>query len=112
MKTKRGEKEMNNNVLLVIAGMAAVTYLPRLLPFHLFSKLDLSKRMMLFLKCIPYSALGALLLPDIFTSVGFVSVSAAGALVAVALAYKFENMIVTVAGAIFTVYVWLTFFPA
>ena len=101
---------MNNNVFLVIVGMAVVTYLPRLLPFHLFSKLNLSKRMTLFLKCIPYSALGALIIPDIFTSVGNVSLSVGGALVAIALAYKFENMIITVAGAIATVYIGLMFF--
>lgn len=96
---------MNNNVLLVIAGMALVTYLPRLLPFYLFSKLNLSKRMMLFLKCIPYTALGALILPDIFNAVeGNTGASLAGAVTAVMLTYLFKNMIVTVVGAIGAVY--------
>ena len=57
---------MNSKTLLIIFGMAVVTYIPRFLPFQIFSKMNLSKRMMFFLKCIPYSALGALILPDTF----------------------------------------------
>lgn len=102
--------EFNANVLYVIAGMTLVTYLPRLLPFYIFSKLNLSKRMMLFLKCIPYSALGALIIPDVFSSVPFTFVAVLGTAAAVGLAYKFENMIITVAGAIFTVYMGLVIF--
>ena len=99
---------MNSNVLMVIAGMALVTYLPRILPFYLFSKMNLSKRMMLFLKCIPYTALGALLLPDVFSAVeGNNAASLIGAVTAVVLTYLFKNMIVTVIGAIAAVYVVL-----
>ena len=99
---------MNSNVLIVIAGMALVTYLPRILPFYLFSKMNLSKRMMLFLKCIPYTALGALILPDVFSAVeGNNAASLIGAVTAVVLTYMFKNMIVTVIGAIAAVYVVL-----
>lgn len=99
---------MNSNVLMVIAGMALVTYLPRILPFYLFSKMNLSKRMMLFLKCIPYTALGALILPDVFSAVeGNNAASLIGAVTAVVLTYMFKNMIVTVIGAIAAVYVVL-----
>jgi branched-subunit amino acid transport protein len=98
---------MNSN-LMVIAGMALVTYLPRILPFYLFSKMNLSKRMMLFLKCIPYTALGALILPDVFSAVeGNNAASLIGAVTAVVLTYMFKNMIVTVIGAIAAVYVVL-----
>ena len=96
---------MNNNVLMVIAGMALVTYLPRILPFYLFSKMNLSKRMMLFLKCIPYTALGALIPPDVFSAVeGNSTASLIGAVTGVVLTYLFKNMIVTVIGAIAAVY--------
>ena len=62
LSRRRGEIQMNfSKIFYIIAGMTAVTYLPRLLPFYIFSKINLSKRMMLFLKCIPYSALGALI---------------------------------------------------
>ncbi len=101
---------MNNNVLLVIAGMALVTYIPRVLPFHLFSKMNLSKRMMLFLKCIPYSALGALIIPDAFRAIeGNSTASIAGAVTAVLLTYLFENMILTVMGSIVVTYFAIIF---
>ncbi len=102
--------KFNVNILYIIAGMTAVTYLPRLLPFYIFSKINLSKRMMLFLKCIPYSALGALIFPDVLSSVPSVYIAVLGTAVAAALTYKFENMIVTVAGTVFTVYASLMIF--
>lgn len=104
------EMKFNVNILYIIAGMAVVTYLPRLLPFYIFSKINLSKRMMLFLKCIPYSALGALIFPDVLSSVPSVYIAVLGTAVAAALTYKFENMIITVAGAVFTVYASLMIF--
>ena len=52
--------KFNVNILYIIAGMTAVTYLPRLLPFYIFSKINLSKRMMLFLKCISFNYITAL----------------------------------------------------
>ena len=102
--------KFNVNILYIIAGMTAVTYLPRLLPFYIFSKINLSKRMMLFLKCIPYSALGALIFPDVLSSVPSVYIAVFGAAVAALLTYKFENMIIAVAGAVFTVYASLMIF--
>lgn len=102
--------KFNVNILYIIAGMTIVTYLPRLLPFYIFSKINLSKRMMLFLKCIPYSALGALIFPDVLSSVPSVYIAVFGAAVAAVLTYRFENMIITVAGAVFTVYVSLMIF--
>lgn len=102
--------KFNVNILYIIAGMTVVTYLPRLLPFYIFSKINLSKRMMLFLKCIPYSALGALIFPDVLSSVPSVYIAVLGTAVAALLTYKFENMIVTVAGTVFTVYASLMIF--
>lgn len=102
--------KFNVNILYIIAGMTAVTYLPRLLPFYIFSKINLSKRMMLFLKCIPYSALGALIFPDVLSSVPSICIAVLGTAVAALLTYKFENMIVTVAGTVFTVYASLMIF--
>lgn len=96
---------MKDKILLVILGMAIVTYIPRLLPFHIFSKMNLNKRMTLFLKCIPYSALGALILPDVLKAVeGERTASILGAITAVVLTYIFKNMVVTVVGSIIVVY--------
>ena len=48
--------------------MAAVTYGPRLLPFLFFSGKKPSKRVDAFLKCIPVAAIGALIIPGVFSA--------------------------------------------
>ena len=54
---------MNNNIFLLILGMAAVTYIPRLLPFLVLSNQQIPERLNAFLKCIPAAAIGALIIP-------------------------------------------------
>lgn len=55
-----------SEVILIILGMAAVTYLPRLFPFLLLSRSNVPKRLDAFLKCIPAAAIGALIIPGVF----------------------------------------------
>lgn len=57
-----------DNILLVILGMAFVTYLPRLLPFLMLAGKEIPDRMDAFLKCIPVAAIGALIIPGVFSS--------------------------------------------
>ena len=57
-----------DNVIWVILGMAAVTYLPRLAPFLFFSRLQVPPLAGAFLKSIPVAAIGALIVPGIFTA--------------------------------------------
>lgn len=96
---------MNSKVLLIILGMAVVTYIPRFLPFCIFSKINLSKRMMLFLRCIPFSALGALIIPDVFRAIEKNNTASfIGCITAVVFSYIFKNMILTVIGSIVAVY--------
>lgn len=57
-----------NNLILVILGMAAVTYGPRLIPFLILSDKEPSKRIQAFLKCIPATAIGALIIPGVLTA--------------------------------------------
>ena len=54
--------------LIVIFGMAMVTYLPRLLPFLLLTNRQIPKRCDAFLRCIPPAALGALIVPGVFSA--------------------------------------------
>ncbi len=56
-----------NDLIYLILGMAFVTYVPRLVPFIIISKLNVSKRFEAFLKCVPYVALGALIIPGVFS---------------------------------------------
>lgn len=57
-----------NNLIPLILGMTAVTYLPRLLPFLFLSNKRIHKRLDSFLKCIPAAAIGALIIPGVFTA--------------------------------------------
>jgi branched-subunit amino acid transport protein len=57
-----------NNLVFVILGMAAVTYGPRLMPFLLLPKKEIPKRVDAFLKCIPIAAIGALIIPGVFSA--------------------------------------------
>ncbi len=58
-----------DNLIPLILGMAAVTYGPRLIPFFLVSRMDLPGQVDAFLKCIPVAAIGALIIPGVFTAV-------------------------------------------
>ena len=52
-------------VLLVIVGMALVTYLPRLLPALFLDRFQFPDWFRKWLQSIPYAALGALIFPGI-----------------------------------------------
>ena len=51
--------------LLLILGMAVVTYLPRLLPAIFMDRFQFPAWFQTWLKSIPYAALGALIFPGV-----------------------------------------------
>ncbi|NQS90824.1 MAG: AzlD domain-containing protein [Chloroflexi bacterium] len=53
------------NILLIILGMALVTYLPRLLPALFLDRFQFPGWFQKWLKSIPYAALGALIFPGV-----------------------------------------------
>ena len=54
-------------VLLLILGMALVTYIPRALPAVWMERLRFGPRMEKFLNLIPYTAMAALIYPGILS---------------------------------------------
>ena len=52
-------------ILLLILGMALVTYLPRLLPAIFLDRFQFSNWFQKWLKSIPYAVLGALIFPGV-----------------------------------------------
>ncbi len=54
---------MRFEFLLLFIGMGLVTYIPRVLPFYLKDRLNLSEGVMGPLKLLPCAAIGALILP-------------------------------------------------
>lgn len=57
-----------DNLVFLILGMAAVTYLPRLAPFVFFSNLRVPPLAEGFLTSIPVAAIGALIIPGVLTA--------------------------------------------
>ncbi|GAA0180190.1 AzlD domain-containing protein [Clostridium sediminicola] len=97
-----------SNIMILIIGMMLVTYIPRILPFYIIERLNLSDRVKRSLTYIPYAALGAMVMPGGFTAVDghpYISVLALG--VAVLLSFIKENLFIAVTGSVLFTYVCL-----
>ena len=79
---------MNWNIVILILGMALVTYIPRALPAVLIEKMKFSKRVEKFLQLIPYTAMSALGFPGGFTVGTNPIIGIVGGLTAGVLAWK------------------------
>ena len=87
---------MNTSYVIIgILGMAAITYIPRVLPLIVFKKRMSSKRLQTFLKYMPLAVLGAMTFPSILTSTGNIIVGSVGCCLALVLAY-FERSLLMV----------------
>ena len=100
------------SMFVLVMGMMAVTYVPRLLPMIVMKKRRLPQRLRTLLTCLPYAALGALLIPGGLDAVeGQPLVSVAGMGVAFVVAWLFRNTIVTVFAASAMVFLLLAVLP-
>jgi branched-subunit amino acid transport protein len=92
---------MRGDILIMIIGMAAVTYIPRMVPFLLFKGKELPPFLQGILKNVPYAVLGALIFPKILLiQEGDIWFGITGALAAFLFAFLGANVIVVVLGAI------------
>ncbi|HHU12729.1 MAG TPA: AzlD domain-containing protein [Clostridiaceae bacterium] len=92
---------MRTEIVLLIIGMAVVTYIPRALPAVLLEKIKLSGRPEKFLRLIPYTAMSALIFPGILTSGGDTMLPGiAGGLAALLIALFKPSVPLVVAGAV------------
>lgn len=101
---------MKWQILLLILGMAAVTYIPRMLPLVLLRAERIPPSLRAVLQNVPYAALGALIIPGIFTFHGQDPLfGIIGGLAAAIAAYWGANLITVVALAVsvLTVYSYL-----
>jgi len=90
-----------NPVPFIIAGMVAVTYIPRLLPFVLRREGDPPNWMKRTIQLLPYTAIGALLIPDVFSSVrGGIPAAVAGVVAAALLTWSTRQPFVAVLGSV------------
>lgn len=87
-----------------------VTFIPRCLPFLVFSRLNLPRLVKKFLHYIPPAALGALILPGVWTAIPSYSfVAIAGAAIAVICSWFKGGIILTVTLSVATAFLSLYF---
>ncbi|MGN1340691.1 MAG: AzlD domain-containing protein [Oscillospiraceae bacterium] len=92
---------MNIEILLLILGMTAVTYIPRAIPAVLIDKLKFGRKFEKFLRLIPYTAMSALIFPGVFTTdPDRLYIGIAGALTAGVLAWFRKPVIICVLAAV------------
>lgn len=90
-----------NNVILLILGMTFVTYIPRLIPFLMLSDRKLPKNLDKFLTFIPYTALGALIIPGVFSAIpGKPIASILGIGFAIIYSWRKGGIIIPISGSI------------
>lgn len=78
---------MDNTILLMIVGMAVVTYIPRMIPLVALSQINLPVFVQNILRNVPYATLGALIFPGIFLISEDIWFGVIGAVVAAVVAY-------------------------
>lgn len=92
---------MRTEIILLLLGMALVTYIPRAIPAVFIDKLNFSPKVEKFLRLIPYTAMAALVFPGIFAvDAARPEMGIVGGVVAAALAWLKLPVIVCVLGAI------------
>lgn len=97
-----------SSVIVIIVGMALVTYIPRLAPFYMLSDRELNPKIKIFLEFIPYTAIGALIFPGILSAIpGHLVITIIGVVFAFFISWKKGGMIMPVIGTISLIYLML-----
>ena len=92
---------MNTNILILILGMAIVTYIPRAMPAVLIDKMKFTPKAEKFLRLIPYTAMAALIFPGVLSvDSARLEIGIVGGIVAGVLAWKKLPVMVCVLAAI------------
>ncbi|MFW6180718.1 MAG: AzlD domain-containing protein [Spirochaetota bacterium] len=87
--------------LPVILLMALVTFMPRFLPLYVLQDVSMPPAARRFLICIPYAALGALIVPGVWDAVpGSPLAALAGMGIAVTVAWLRGGLMPAVLGAV------------
>ncbi|MCG8482634.1 MAG: AzlD domain-containing protein [Clostridia bacterium] len=99
---------MNDQLWVTIVGMMLVTFIPRLVPFLMVSERQLPPKLQQFLEYIPYTALGALVIPGVFNAIpDMPAVSIAGIGFAFFYGWYKGGLIIPVLGSILIVFLIL-----
>lgn len=80
-------------LVVAMVIMAVVTYIIRLLPLTFFRRKIKNPYIKAFLNFVPFAVLGAMTIPDVFSSTGGIASAAAGVAIAFVLAYKGKGLL-------------------
>lgn len=95
-----------SKLILIVLGMAIVTYIPRMLPMVLLKDVKMPPFLKSFFQFIPFAALGALIFPEIISSTGNIKSALAGMVVSIILAFFRLNVMIVVLGGILGVFLY------
>ena len=103
-------------IFLTILGMAAVTYVPRLLPTWLLSSRTLPRWLVIWLRHVPVAVLSAMLFPAILTDggqlhLGLDNLFLLSALPTLVVAWRSRSLFAPVATGVLLVALARRFFP-
>lgn len=96
--------------LLMVAIMASITYVLRVMPITLIRKKIESPYIKAFLNYVPFAILGALTIPDVFYSTQDMMSAILGTVVALAVAYTGRGLLTVTVASILTVLAYGVFF--
>lgn len=91
------------SIPLLIFGMAAVTFIPRILPAFIVDKIQLNRYLERFLRLIPYTAMAALIFPGVLSVDGarwYVGVIGAAVAILLSCIPKMPSGVVVVASVL------------
>lgn len=99
-------------VLMAVAVMALVTYIPRMVPLTFMRRKITNRFVRSFLYYTPYAVLTAMTLPAILYSTSAVLSAVVGMVVAIVLAYRNHGLLIVALGAVAAVFVteWIMLF--
>lgn len=96
----------SRELIALIVFMAAVTYLPRMLPLVFLRDIKMPPYLRACLQFVPYAILGALIFPGALYSTGSLPTALAGIAGSVLLAYLRLNLVIVVVGGILCAYLF------
>lgn len=91
---------MTDNLRLILL-MMLVTYIPRVLPFYIVSTENLPRIVLRFLILVPYTTLGALVIPGVFSAIPEMPLASLGGIgFAIIYSWNKGGIIIPVLGSI------------
>ena len=91
-------------ILIAVAVMAVVTYLPRMLPLAVFRKKINNRFVKSFLAYVPFAVLSAMTFPEILASTACLWSALAGLITALILAYFNRGLLTVALGSVGVVF--------